>query len=435
VNEKYLTLYSDATSPTSFTFNSTTSNNYPLFSITIGSLSGNYIKFIYDGSAVDTFISVTSTGSVTLFYVNVTANSTTSPTVAGKAFIEISGGGSVSLTQTRFQTFKASAGVINMISVGLLLFEENIATYLTFSGNGVLILGNGTNDENSSVSIINSNFSVLNGSGLNGTVCRINGIIRSLVITGCNFGTSMIAGNGGALYLSKCNVNISTTNFNGCSVGAGGSGGAIYFGLETRFTLINSTFASCSSLYGGGIFSNSEETSERIMNGVNFTNNSVQSNGNGNDIADNSSVGAILYSSLNIINCKSNSSNTSTSNFYIIQVSGVYDCLFSTSGCSFDVMYVSVNGIDHRTCGTSSSPCGSLTQAVNNLNISNGWEADVIMGAGEYTNTVITIASINLVVYSNAVSRPALSLVAPPIGIIILLLLSFKFYVYLYFVT
>jgi hypothetical protein len=60
-----LTLTSNPTSPTSIIFNSTSSSNTPLFSIGIGTLAASYVGFMYDSSAVDTFISLTDAGFIT----------------------------------------------------------------------------------------------------------------------------------------------------------------------------------------------------------------------------------------------------------------------------------------------------------------------------------------------------------------------------------
>jgi hypothetical protein len=427
VGEKHLTLYSNSTSPTSFTFSSTTSSNSALINITNGALFGNDIKIIYDASAVDTFVSLQGTGSISLEYVNVTAGSTSSPSVATKSFIVVSGGGVVSLTLLRFETFKSSSAVIFVDGVGVLLFEEGVGTNLSFSSGGALIKSTGSN---CTVNVINSNFSSLNGTDVNGVILQSDGTQNTLWVSGCSIG-SILGANGGAFYLRNSNVFINSTSFDECIVGTEGKGGAVYFGLGTSFTLLDSVFSGWSALYGGGIFTDSEETGERILSGVNFTNNSVQSGGNGNDIADNSSIGGSLYSPSTVINCSSNSSNSSFSNFYVIQISGIYDCLLSVSGCVSDLIYVNANGgVDHTACGVSSSPCQSLTQAVHNLNLSSGAEADIVVAPGDYTNTVVVVTSVIIVVYSDSETKPVLSLVSPPVGVLFLFILFFFFFIF-----
>jgi hypothetical protein len=316
-----------------------------------------------------------------------------------------------------FQTLKTSAGVIVIGGVGSLLFEENTVSNITFSGDGVLIFSNGTNTQNATVSLINTNFNNLNGTDLNGTVLRIAGVVSTVLVTGCSVGPSVIGGNGGAFYLTKCTTVITSTKFSGCSTGLNGNGGAVYFGEGALFSLRNLTIGNCSAFYGGGLFIISEETSGKMINETNFINNSVQMGGNGNDIADNSSVGGSIYSSSTVINSLSNSTNSSTvSNFYLIALSARYDCLLSVAGCSFDVMYVTINGNDHNECGSQQSPCKTVTQAANNMYADDDSEGGISVGPGDYTSTVVVAVSITMFVHSNTTTRPVLSLVSPPAG-------------------
>jgi hypothetical protein len=270
-----LMLFSDDTSPTSVIVGYSASADTPLISITLGKLIVNYVKFIYDASAVDTFISLSGAGSVQMEYVIVTANSTTNPTVATKSFIVVSGGGTVSLTEFRLETFKSSMPVISLAGSGSFLADGVVVTNATFTETGVFVLAN---FHQCNVTLINSNFSSL--TGVNGTIVRIDGANIDFLVSKCIIGTSIKAGNGGAFYFGECLVVIDSSSFSGCTTDSGGKGGAIYFGVASRFGLVNCTFSSCSATYGGAIFSESEEPSGRILDELNFSSNTVAANGN-----------------------------------------------------------------------------------------------------------------------------------------------------------
>jgi hypothetical protein len=374
------------------------------------------LKFIYDATVVDTIISLSGSGNVSMAYVVVTATSTTSPNVATKPFIVVSGGGTVSLTSCRFETFRSSNPVILLDGVGSLLTDGIIVRNATFSGTGVFVLGNYHNCE---VTFINSNFSSLNGT--NGTIIHIDGGNNNVLIRNCTVGTAIKGSNGGAFYFGACYVVIDASNFSQCTTDSGGKGGAIYLGVETRFGLVNCEFSGCSATYGGAIFSVSEEPSDRILDSVNFSGNTVTASGNGNDIADNSTIGISVYSSLTVRNCVSTSTNSPTiSNFFLIQGPLVFDCLFSSSGCSSDTFYVSTMGLDSYTCGQESNPCKSLTRTVYNLDISDGEEAVLRVASGEYTDTYLSVSSMNLAILTTSdtpESKPVLSLLTPPAGL------------------
>jgi hypothetical protein len=411
VNDKYLILFSDEASPTSVIFSYSASANTPLISITSGKLLANTVKFIYDASAVDAFISILGTGSVEMEYVVVTAN-TTNPTIALKSFIVVSGGGSVSLTEFRLETFKSNVPVISLAGWGSFLTDGVVVTNATFTGTGVFVLAN---SHLCDVALTNSNFSSL--TGVNGTVARIDGANINFVVSKCIVGTAIKAGNGGAFYLGDCFVAISSSSFSDCTT-SGGKGGAIYFGVASRFGLVNCTFSSCSATYGGAIFSESEDPSGRVLNELNFSSNTVTATGNGNDIADNSTLGISLYSSLTVTNCVSSSTASGTiSNFFLFQGSQIFDCLLTSDGCLFDIFYVSTTGFDSYTCGHESNPCKSLTQTVYNLNVSVVEEAVVHVASGEYTDTYLSVSSVNLSVLKSSESKPVLSLLTPPAGL------------------
>jgi hypothetical protein len=371
-----------------------------------------YLKFIYDVSTVDSFISLSGTGSVEMEYVVVTANSTSNPTVAMKSFIVVSGGGTVSLIEFRLETFKSFMPAISLEGSGSFLADGVVVTNATFTGTGVFVLAN---YHLCDVTLINSNFNSL--TGVNGTIVRIDGANINFSVSRCVIGTSIKAGNGGAFYFGESLVVINSCSFSGCTTDSGGKGGAIYFGVASRFGLVNCTFSSCSATYGGAIFSESEDPSGRILDELNFSSNTVAANGNGNDIADNSTVGISLYSSSTVTNCVSTSTSTSASNFYLFQGSQVFDCLLSPSGCLFDILYVTTTGVNSYTCGHESSPCKSLAQTVYNLNVSVGEEAVVHVASGEYTDTYLSVSSMNLAVLTTSESKPVLSLLTPPAGL------------------
>jgi hypothetical protein len=306
-----------------------------------------------------------------------------------------------------------------MDGISTLQVSETAVTGATFNTAGAFIVGNSRGSINCTVSLSSTNFSSLSGTSLNGTVIRVDGVITSVLIENCNFGPSMNAGNGGALYLADCSTRIISSNFTGCAASTGGRGGAIYFGLETSFSLNGSRFTTCSATYGGAIYCNSEELTERRMNEVTFSANTVGTGGNGNDIADESAVATSLYSPLTVTNCLSTSVNsTSVSNFILLQGSVTYDCLLASGGCLSGVLYVTSSGTDSVVCGLSSLPCRSVTQAAYNLNISSGSEGDINVASGEYTDTYLSISSINLVVASTTETKPVLSLVSPGSGLL-----------------
>jgi hypothetical protein len=171
-------------------------------------------------------------------------------------------------------------------------------------------------------------------------------------------------------------------------------------------------------MYGGAIFSESERPSGGVLDKVNFTNNTVADGGNGNDIADNSIVGIRSYSSNTVRNCQSTRAiSTVVSNFFLLQGSLIFDCLFYPEGCSFDTSYVSATGIDSYACGNSNNPCNSLAQAIYNRNIPVKENATIYVGSGEYNNTYISVSSMDLVILTSSESKPILSLVTPPVGL------------------
>jgi hypothetical protein len=421
VNEKHISLFSEETEtvPSSVIFNYATSKDTPLITVTTGEFSSNLVKYTYDESVVDTMIALTDTGSIVMKYVNVTASNPTAATVAPNSFISVSGGGCVSLTQLRFEAFKSSAAVISMDGISSLLVFETVVINLNFSEVGAFIVGSNSDSINCTVSIIGTNFSSLNGAGLNGTIIRADGVISTVLISSCVIGPSIVAGNGGALFLASCISRIDSSNFSECSAPNGGRGGAIYFGLGTSFTLDETRFSSCSAMYGGAIFSNSEEQSERRMNEVIFSGNAVGAGGNGNDVADNSFIAISLYSPLTVTNCQSKSANSaSLSNFFLIQSSVSYDCLLSTSGCLSDVLHVTPLGVDSSVCGLALSPCRSLNQAAYNLNFSGNSEGNINVVSGDYTDTYLSVSSIDLVILSSSDTKPVVSLISPNAGLL-----------------
>jgi hypothetical protein len=231
-------------------------------------------------------------------------------------------------------------------------------------------------------------------------------------------GTSEL-GNGGAFYILNCGSTIiNGSNLTGFGTGSSGKGGAIYFGVGTSFVLVDSLFGNCSAQYGGAIYSESEVSGLRQITGVIFTNNSVLSGGNGNDIADNSSIGSTIYNVFSVSNSTSDStSSDSVWNFYIIQMNISLDCLLSPSGCSQDPTYVSTSGVDSQACGSISSPCHSVSRGLENLIESLDFDAEIIVESGDYTDTLLVVSSTTLVVSTNSADRPVLSLVSPPFGV------------------
>jgi hypothetical protein len=349
-------------------------------------------------------------------YITVTATNA-SGTVASNALVVISGDGIVEFTKFTFQHFKSSVGVIQLSGPGLLLLDEITVTNITYSGSGSLVYSTGGSTSTADITITRSNFSSIDSTGLNGSVINVNGVVSSISVYNSSFGEAISSGNGGAFYILNCfNIIINASNFTGCSA-AGGNGGAIFFGEGSWFLLDGCVFGNCSALYGGAIYSNSEVLGLRLINNVNFTNNSVGTGGNGNDIADNSSVGINLYSLLSVTNSISNSTNsTQVSNFYIMQYALSMDCLLS-SGCGNDPTFVSPTGEDSPLCGSSTSPCHSLGQGVENLIEASDKNAEISVASGSYTDTVLTVYSMTLVITTNSATRPDLSLVTPPPGL------------------
>jgi hypothetical protein len=348
--------------------------------------------------------------------VNITILPSSSSSIVTKPFILVSGGGSVTLTVARFESFESNVPVLAIRAAGALVVDEVVVTNLTFTEEGVFILG--ITYSNSTVQILRSNFSSLNGEGLNGTVIRVLGTTSTISVRDSAFGSSIIAANGGALYLTNSYTEIVNTTFTDCSTGEGGNGGAIYFGTGMLYTLLASTFTSCSAVYGGAIYSDSEEVADRIISSVTFSDNIVLSGGNGNDIADNSTVGFSLYSPQTIINCVSSSvASESVSNFYLMISHFNLDCLITVDGCLQDVHYVTPTGVDSIACGHYDSPCHTITRVLFNLNVSDGAEVDVVVTSGEYTSTSLSISNIDFVLYSESGIPPLLSLVAPPAGV------------------
>jgi hypothetical protein len=339
----------------------------------------------------------------------------------------------VELTQFTFNQFSSSVGVILFAGVGTLLLNEITSTNLAFSGSGSLVSSNLNMAGAGNLSLLNSNLSSIAATGCNGSAFSINGGVNFFNIANSTFGGPLSSSNGGAIYVLICaSTVVNGSSFVGCTVGADGNGGAIYFGKNTSFTLINSSFDSCSAFYGGAIFSFSDVSTIRQILGVNFTNNSIQSGGNGNDIADNSSVGTNIYLKSSVINSTSNSTSSgSIVNFFMIQFNSDFDCLLTISGCGNDPTFVSAIGVDSDVCGTSTSPCRTVKQGVQNLINAYDPEAEINVASGDYTDTTFAVSSIKLTVSTNSATKPVLSLVAPPLGLLkksFYILFSFFFF-------
>jgi hypothetical protein len=185
--------------------------------------------------------------------------------------------------------------------------------------------------------------------------------------------------------------------------------------------LVNCIFSSCSATFGGAIFSESEEPSGRIFEEVSFIDNTVADGGNGNDIADISTIGVNFYSPLTVKNCVSTSTTSfSVSNFFLLQLSVIFDCLFSPEGCSVGIFYVSTKGIDSYVCGQESSPCKSLAQSIYDRSVSVGENAVILVASGEYTHTYMSVSYSNLSILTTSETselKPVLSLLTPPPGL------------------
>jgi hypothetical protein len=355
-------------------------------------------------------------------------------TVANNAFILINVG-SVELTQLTFQHLKSSVGVISINGEGTLLLDEVSITNITFSGIGSLISSSGGSLSSGNISIINTNISSISASGLNGSVICVNESVGSIYVYNSAFMGSSGYFNGGAFYIINCgNTLIDNSTFSGYQTSSDGKGGAIYFGLGSSFALVNSIFENCLSLYGGAIFSESEESGVRQIKNVSFSNNSVHSGGNGNDIADNSSVAVLIYTAASVIDSSSNSTTSdSIFNFYLIQQSGNLDCFLSGGGCVSDPLFVNTSGIDTPVCGSSSSPCRSVGQAVNILRAFQDLDATIIVESGSYTDTALEVHSMILSVTTNSNVRPILSLVSPPICMLLFVVLQYFFFIFFFF--
>jgi hypothetical protein len=188
-----------------------------------------------------------------------------------------------------------------------------------------------------------------------------------------------------------------------------GNGGAIYFGVNTSFSLVEVNFENCSAVYGGAIFTLSEFN--RLIRNVTFKLNNVSSGGNGNDILDNSTNSMLLYSKYTVINSVTSSEIISeTWNFFLLHYNLSYDCILSSTSCVPAHVYVVENSSDSSLCGAFSSQCASLTQAVWNLqNLHDGNEPlKLMVGQGEYNNTAVTVASVTLTILGE--NTPVLSL-------------------------
>jgi predicted outer membrane repeat protein len=215
-----------------------------------------------------------------------------------------------------------------------------------------------------------------------------------------------------------------------------GKGGAIYFGENTAFSLLSSNFTECSAVYGGAIYSGSELTLERQIKDVVFVNNAVSEGGNGNDIADNSSVGSLLYNVETVTNSVSNSdSHGLIYNFFIIQGGFSYDCLLSSTSdsCHSNPLYVSVKGSDYSLCGFKSSPCYSISQGLKNLELNNDVVAEIDVMEGNYTNTMLVFEDIAVSLMGDEDMGTTLSLVEPPKGLYYYLYISLLFFFLFFF--
>jgi hypothetical protein len=137
--------------------------------------------------------------------------------------------------------------------------------------------------------------------------------------------------------------------------------GAIYFGILTTFNVSNCTFTNCSAnnggdgAYGGAIYSNSSAGQLKYIINITFITN-VASSGNGNDIADGSTVVQQSYTSESVYGCTSTSSSV---RFYGVANGVSLDCLL-IGECTSSYYYVSLAGTDFQYCGVSNSHCLTL---------------------------------------------------------------------------
>jgi hypothetical protein len=433
VDSKIVNIFSDSSSPTSITFSSSTSTGSPFFTLTTGKLYCHDLIFIYDSSTVDTFILLAGVGSVVMQSVIIRA-SNTSATVANNSFIVINRG-RVEFKQLTFQSFRSSVGVISFVGNGYLLLSESAITNITFSGNGAFIRSFSSPEDKTGgvVNVVSSNFSSISGVGNNGSVIHVDGFVSSVLIYDCMVGGSINAGNGGAFYIVGCFCSFNSSKFVNCVTGENGRGGAVFFGRETSFVLFNDSFTNCYALYGGAIYSMSELKIPRIISDVNFTNNLVQTGGNGNDIFDNSSIGGLLYSKQTVTNSLSASAATDTVfNFYLAQDDVDLDCLLSESNpCSIDPIYVGSDGVDSLGCGSFFQQCRSVTQALANLIDFQDTNAVINVGEGDYNDVVLVVEYMTLGVVCHTNDRPILSCASPPMGIIFLYLFDCICYIFL----
>jgi hypothetical protein len=421
IGEKTLSITSNPTYPTNISF-STSFSGIALFIITTGRLNANNLVFLYDQSTVAPFVSVTGSGSVKMLIIRIKrgASATSQST---NSFVLLSGGGTVEISESFFQDFNSSAGVISIGSGNNVILLDYVTTSnLNFTGSGALIYSNGGSQSTGTVNISNSIFTTVKSTGGNGSIIHIDGNVGSLYISNISVSTGISASNGGGFWICNCAIIlIQNSNFSN-GTASGGKGGMIYFGANTIFTLDSCTFLSSSAQYGGAIFSESDISSVRVITNVTFGSNTGSTGGS--DIADNSTSGYLIYTITSVISSTSNS--TGSSKFYVIQnsVGLIFDCLLSSeeNACALNSTYVSsVSGRDYSFCGLSTSQCASITQSIQNLKNNGGGNGTVYVASGTYISTSAVVSSFQVTVQSasGSTTKPIISLVSPELEVMI----------------
>jgi hypothetical protein len=313
------------------------------------------------GTSLSQSFAVMESGSVFIYHTNITAISLT-----GRASLfEIKGPGSVTFSTVRITNVESSSetgGIISDLNaatsdpVKVYIYDSVVASFfykhtelsshllnVDVSG-AVLTLRGGSS---SLLHIIETKFmdigAASNNNGMNvkyGVVYALD--LGELFIDSCEFNNVKDCGSGAGIRVESC---VSTV-IKGCqfiSCISRDKGGAIFFGSNVLFTVMDSLFKECSVLSqngaGGALFSDSNAVGIKHLIRLRFEDNTVK-DGRSNDIADNSTHWMDHYSFESVEGCTSTSSSYK---FHLLQDEEYLDCLLEV--CFFFSYFLLVKGM------------------------------------------------------------------------------------------
>lgn len=206
------------------------------------------------------------------------------------------------------------------------------------------------------------------------TQSKISAIKTSLsstvVIDKCMFNSCSVKnenGNGGAVNVYNCPIQMRISDFVNCTSSTNGKGGGIYAILdkevEDKFTIEGCTFDNCSAAYGGAVYLYSNiETNSITIKKCKFTSNRITNSESNDELLNGGS--AILFAVMNgkIVTCKFVNNNGKSAvkvvnNFdvksdnYKLLSNKYTKSSVSIKNCLFEINYDASSSLSH-VCGS-----------------------------------------------------------------------------------